>query len=88
MPIRAADERARLVAGQLIKTLNEFNDHHPDPDADQVAERLEYLTDDYIIQMCASTLAEAYIVIPEEDSSGRRYRKKDRVPEYETSTRK
>jgi len=69
MTIGAAYERARLAGGQLIETLNEFNDRHPDPDAAEIAEDLAYVTDDYIIQLCASTLAEAYIVIPDTEGS-------------------
>lgn len=73
--IEAADEKVHFVADQLTEALSEFNDQHPDPDAAEVAENLD-LPDDYIIQLCALTLAETHIVGPEtqEGSKGGRLR--------------
>ena len=65
--ISAADERVRFVGSELIQALTEFNEQHVDPDAELVAESLNYVTDDDIYQMCALTLAETCIVVPEKE---------------------
>jgi hypothetical protein len=64
------DLRARRVARQLIYTLDEFNAQHPDPDSDTVADEFDYLTHDYIVRMCASILAESYVMVPSEAQLG------------------
>ena len=63
--IRAADEKARFAANELREVLKDFNEQHPDPDAELVAESLEYVDDDYLVRICALTIAEAHIVGPE-----------------------
>ena len=60
--IRAADEKARFAANELKEVLKDFNEQHPDPDAELVAESLEYVDDDYLVRICALTIAEAHIV--------------------------
>ena len=66
MTIWVGDHRAKTEARRLVRALDEFNAQHPDPDAEAVADNFDYLTYNYIVQMCASTLAESYIMVPNE----------------------
>lgn len=66
MTIWEGTHRANSMARQLIRALDEFNAQHPDPDAETVADNFDYLTHNYIVQMCASILAESYIMVPNE----------------------
>ncbi len=81
--IRAAEEKSHVVANELIEVLKQFNERHPDPDAERVAESLGDINHDYIIQMCALTLAETHIVGPdireESNRSGLRFWLRERL---------
>jgi hypothetical protein len=59
--IRAADEKSDVVANEMIEVLKQFNERHPDPDAERVAESLGAINYGYITQLCALTLAETHI---------------------------
>lgn len=63
-----AEERAYLTARQLLDSVAAFNEEHPDPDAEKVSERFDYITLDYVAQTCASVLARKYRVVPREEN--------------------
>jgi hypothetical protein len=85
--MQAAAERVRLVASQLTEQLLEFNERNPDPDAESVAGSLDYVTEDYLTQLCVLTLAEAHIVVPDEhkgsDEGGSTFRLRNQVKSRE-----
>jgi hypothetical protein len=85
--MQAAAEKVHLVASELIEELLEFNRQNPDPDSELVADSLAFVNEDYLTQLCALTLAEAYIVVPDMqkgfDQSESRLRLMDQVQSRE-----
>jgi len=65
LSMQSADLKARDAASELIRSLEKFDAEHPDPTAAIVAAQLDYVTPNYLTQICASILAEDFLISPE-----------------------